>query len=238
MHQLKTTPMAKINFGSLVTGASGSIGSHTLQRGRYGNIIRTKPHPINRNTAAQAGVRTFFGTLTKGWQALTQAQRNTWLQATLNFQQVNSLANTITLTGAQLYIKINRNLQTISETLLTVAPPKVSVPAFSAASAAAAAGAGTIVLTYAPAIAATEKVEIYATRPMSQGKKSSSQDYKLIRVITSADVSPLGTSGQYETIYGVSWKVAGQKIFFLTKQINIATGEESTTSRFDTVVIA
>jgi hypothetical protein len=230
--------MAKANYGNIITELAGSINSNTYQRGRYGNIVRRKPHPINRNTAAQAVVRAFFGTLTKGWQALTQVQRNTWLQATLSFQQVNSLANTITLTGHQLYIAINRNLQTITETLLTVAPPKVSVPAFSTASAVAAAGAGTIVLTYTPAIAATEKVEIYASAPLSQGKKSSSQSYKLIRVITSADVSPLGTSGQYETIYGGSWQVAGQKIFFLAKQINIATGEESTTSRFDTVVAA
>lgn len=230
--------MAKALYGNVITEMSGSVNANTYQRGRYGNIVRRKPHAINRNTAAQAGVRTFFGILTKGWQGLTQSQRNTWLMATLQFQKVNSLATTITLTGHQLYIAINRNLQTISEALISVAPPKVSVPAFATASAAAAAGAGTIVLTYAPAIAVTEKVELYASAPLSQGKKSSSQNYKLFRVISSADVSPLGTSGQYEAIYGISWKVAGQKIFFLAKHINIATGEESTTARFDTVVIA
>jgi len=229
--------MAKALYGNMITELSGSINDNTMQRGRYGDIVRKKPHAINRNTAAQQGVRLFFGILTKGWAALTQAQRNTWLTATLNFQKVNSLATTITLTGHQLYIAINRNLQTISAALITTAPPKVSVPALQTFSVVADASNPDIIMSFTAPILAANKLEIYATRPLSAGKFSSSQDYKLIAVKDNTFITGANIIAEYQAIYGITWQVAGQKIFFLAKTINIATGEESTTAFANTIVI-
>lgn len=229
--------MAKAKYGNVIVEMAGSINGNTYQRGRYGAVVRVKPHAINRNTSAQSAVRTFFGILTKGWASLTQAQRDTWLMATLNFQKVNSLATTITLTGHQLYIAINRNLQSISEALITTAPPKVSVPALQTFSLIADVSGGTILMSFTAPILAADKLEIFATRPLSAGKKSNSQDYKLITVKTSAFVTGADIATEYEAIFGITWQTAGQKIFFLAKTINKATGEESTTAFANTIVV-
>lgn len=230
--------MAKVKLTDFISDIRGSVAGTTYSKNRSGNYRKNKPHPINRNTAAQAGVRTFFGTLTKGWRSLTEAQRATWRAATLSFTKVNSLANVIQLTGAQLYIAINRNLQTISEALITIAPPKVSVPAFATFTVVPDISNPDIIVTFTAPILATDKVELYASAPLSAGKFSSAQSYKLVRV---ADIT-FGTGSNiqvdYELIYGVTWKTAGQKIFWIAKTINKATGEESTIARTTAVVQA
>jgi hypothetical protein len=97
---------------------------------------------------------------------------------------------------------------------------------------------GTIVATYAPAIPATDKWVIEATRPLSAGKQSRSQDFKIIDVLATADASPVDVTTAYEAIYGAGWKVAGAKIFFRIKPVQMASGQEATKFEASTIVVA
>jgi len=230
--------MAKVKYGEMITDARGSIGGTTHSKNRYGNYMKKKSHPINRQTSAQNAVRAFFTTLTQGWAALTAAQKSSWRNVTLNFQRVNSLAETIQLTGHQLYIAINRNLQTIASALITTAPAKAVVGTIGASTWIADVSLATIVQTFGTAIPATEKTELYASAPCSAGKFSNSQPYKLIAVLTVADVTPYAATAAYELVFGAGWKVAGQQIFFLTKNVQIAGGQEGATEFSKTIVIA
>ena len=182
--------MAKIKLGSTLADIRGKINGHVFSKNRAGNYIKTKTSPINRNTSAQAIVRAFFSTLTKAWKGLTAAQRASWNSAVNNFKRINSLADDVILTGHQLYISINRRIQTIGGSTISDAPFPETVAPVATASVAAAAGAATMDLAYTPVIPATDSWLIEATRPLSAGRQSNSQDYKKIDVALAADVSP------------------------------------------------
>jgi hypothetical protein len=227
----------KAKLGMFAVQLSGSVGGTTAAKNRYGTYFKKKSHPINRKTTSQSAVRAFFSTLTKGWKSLTSTQRFSWTSAVENFSKHNSLAETIILTGHQLYIAINRNLQTISQALLTSAPAVTTVTPLLTQSIAAAAGAGTMLDTYTPAVPAGQSYTLYATRPLSAGKKSNSQDYKLIAVINTADASPFDIKAAYEAVFGAGWRTAGQQIFFKGLEISKTTGE-NTVSFFSSTIVA
>jgi hypothetical protein len=230
--------MAKIKLGSNLADIRGKVNGHVFSKNRSGNYLKTKTNPINRNTTAQAAVRAFFSTLTKGWAALTDAQRGSWNSAALNFKKINSLSDTIALSGHQLYISINRVLQTIGGVVISTAPyPAVVTPVLTASVDADVSDA-TQVLTYTPAVPATDTWILEATRPLSAGKQSNSQDYKKIDVILTADASPFDITAAYEAVFGTTWKTAGAKIFYrLTPAITL-TGVTAKRTNFTTVVVA
>lgn len=228
----------KAKLGMFAVQLSGSVGGTTAAKNRYGTYFKKKSHPINRKTTPQGNVRAFFSTLTKGWKSLTAPQRLSWTNAVENFKKSNSLAESIVLTGHQLYIAINRNLQTIAQTLLTTAPPVTTVTPLTAQAMVAGVGAATIVDTYAPAVPAGQSMVIYATRPLSAGKRSNSQDYKIIGVFNAADVSPLDITTAYQTLYGTSWKTIGLQIFFKSTMVSKTTGESTVPFFTSTIVVA
>ncbi len=137
-----------------------------------------------------------------------------------------------------MYIALNRNLQTISQALLTSAPAVTTVTPQLTQAVAAAAGAATMVDTYTPAVPAGQSMALYATRPLSAGKKSNSQDYKIIGIFNAADASPLDIKAAYEGIFGTGWKTAGLQIFFKSKQISKTTGESAVEFFSSTIVAA
>jgi len=237
-NQSKPEPMAKAKYGNTIIDMVGSVSGNTHQHGRYGQIVRKKGKAINRNSTAQAVVRDFFSTLTKNWRSLTDNQRVSFRTGTADFQKKDSLSQTIILTGHQLYIALNRNLQTIGQALITSMPFKRSIPAVTTASVDADVSDATIVLTYTPAIPATDKWVLRATAPLSAGKFSNSQNYKVIDVLATADASPADVTAAYEVVYGTSWKTAGAKIFFTLTPVGMAEGIQGTTSNFNTVVVA
>ena len=98
-------------------------------------------------------------------------------------------------------------------------------------------GAGTAVITFTPAIAATEKVLLYATAGMSPGKTFAKNDYRLIDILDNADVSPASIAVAYVAKFG-SIPAAGQKVFVKIKEITIASGLQSAVRTASAIVAA
>lgn len=236
--EMFTKQFAKASYGNIITQMKGSIGHNTYQRGRYGDVVRKKGKAINRKTTTQSAVRAFFSTLTKGWKGLTEAQRQSFRNGTVNFQKKDSLAKTIQLTGAQLYISLNRNLQTIAQALITSMPFKSVVPPVSTASVASAAGASTMALAFTPVIPAADSWILRATRPLSAGKNSMEQDYKNIAVYNAADTTPIDIKAAYEAVFGTTWKTAGAKIFYTLTPVEKASGIPATKMFLSSIVAA
>lgn len=230
--------MAKIKLGSNLADIRGKLNGHVFSKNRNGNYVKTKTNPINRHSTAQSAVRAFFSTLTKGWRSLTAAQRASFNTAVENFRKQNSLAESIVLTGHQLYIALNRNLQTIGSAVITAAPAVTTIAPITSASVVADVSDATQVLTYAPAIPAGQKMIVEATRPLSAGKNSNSQDYKKIGVYVTADASPLDITSAYEAVFGTGWKVAGQKVFYRIKEVGTTSGISTVPSYINTIVQA
>lgn len=97
--------MARIKFGPMVTNISGSVGSLTIQRGKFGNIARLKPMPRPVGTSAQASIWRKIAYIQHAWQDLTDAQRLQWDRfMSFNNASINRDRN-IRLSGHALYIK-------------------------------------------------------------------------------------------------------------------------------------
>jgi len=227
----------KMKFGAIVVDGRGKIGGHVASKNRAGAYLRTKVTPVNPQTAFQLGVRNRFTGLSQGWRGLTEGQRTSWNAAVTDYQVTDIFGDLKNPTGINLYQRLNNNLLTIGEAQVSVPPLPSAVQAVVLASIAAAAGAGTITATYAPAIDAFTKVKVFATAPGSAGKSFVKSEYRLIDVIVTADGSPFDISTEYDAKFG-SVGVAGQKIFMKFVPVNLATGQEGSPSQASAVVAA
>ena len=103
---------------------SGKIGNQVYQGGRNGQVVRTRAIPINPRSSAQRQARAYLTTESRAWDGLTDAQRLAWTNAAKEVQSKSRLGMSGTLTGNQLFVKINTSLLTIGGDAVT-APPAV-----------------------------------------------------------------------------------------------------------------
>lgn len=227
----------KIIFGSFIVAGRGKIGGHVASRNRAGAYLRTKVTPTNPQTNAQTTVRNNFTANAQGWKGLTAAQRTEWNSAVGNYAGTDRFGNLAINSGFNLYCSINNNLRFISGTPLTSPPTPAAVPAFSSFTAAAAAGAQTVTLTYAAAIGATETVIVNGTAGLSAGKSFVKSELRKFDFILTADASPFSIEVEYIAKFGVV-PAAGTKIFFTMQQIVTLTGLPGAVIKTDCVVAA
>jgi len=229
--------MTKIKLGSNISDARGKLNGHVFSKNRYGNYIRNKVTPVNPQSAYQTSIRNRLAGISSAWAALTAAQRNAWNAAVSSFAKTNIFGDLINPTGFELHQRINNNLVTCGQAVLTAPPVPSGVDAFTAFSVAAAAGAGTVTLTIAPAIAADHVVKLYATPGVSAGISFVKSEYRLIDVLTDADVTPVALKVPYEARFGAI-PAAGLKIFVKAVQVVKATGIAGTTISASCIVSA
>lgn len=229
--------MAKIKYSMLVSDMRGKLNGSVLSRNTYGSYSRNKVTPVNPSTTYQQNVRSQFTTLTQGWRALTQVQRDSWISAVNNFIRTNIFGDSQKLTGSALYISINRNLQAIGQSVLTSPPIPGSVFNLTTLSIAADASDNSLDLTFTAAIPAGTSVIVEATPPVSAGINFVKSQYRQIAVLTNSDTSPYDASAEYQAKFG-SVGSAGQKIFVRMRAVTNATGLTGTPLEASTIVVA
>lgn len=97
--------MARIKYSGLISDISGSLAGTTFQRGYFGQVLRKKPIPCNRQTAAQLNVRSIMQTVQQSWHALTPLQKSQWNRFIAYSMQTTRRTKTITLSGHALFLK-------------------------------------------------------------------------------------------------------------------------------------
>lgn len=98
----------KFTPGPIGADFSGSIGSTTASRNRYGPYLRTKAIPVNPNTVRQQAVRAIFSTLVNVWTStLTQIQRDEWSNWAANTPILGKDGSPINITGQNAFIRFN-----------------------------------------------------------------------------------------------------------------------------------
>ena len=107
---------------------SGKRGINVSQNGRYGQISRALAIPTNPRTTAQMMTRSIFATVNSAWRTLTEAQRQAWVSAAKNYQSKSRCGTSGTLTGSQLFSKINCTLLQFGQEQVTVPPAKPTFP--------------------------------------------------------------------------------------------------------------
>ena len=229
--------MAKVKFGQIISEARGKIAGMVFSRNTYGSYIRQKVTPVNPASAAQVNARTFLVQLAQDWRDLTAAQMLQWNSQAVAFAKTNIFGDKQAPTGQNLYMSLNLNILHVGGTVINVPPALEDAFNFTSLSAAADVSDGTIILTFAAAIPATTSVMLFATAPMSAGKKFVKSEYRKIDTLTNADVSPADITAAYVAKFG-GIGVAGQKLFVKMVPVVTLSGLKGMGIETSTIVVA
>lgn len=217
--------LALIKMAHIVAEARGSIAGTVFSRNAYGAYLRQKVTPVNKQSVSQQVVRQYIAQLASGWRALTAAQRAGWNQGAVNFTRTNIFGDSVQLTGFNLYMRLNKNLLDVGQTVIAAAPVPGAVDGFTSFSIVPDESTGDFEITFAPAIQAGSSVLIFATAPLSAGKDFAKSELRQIEVIVSTDMSPYDITTSYVAKFG-ALPPAGTKVFVQIVTVNDTTGQK------------
>lgn len=217
--------MARLKFGMVVTDMRGKLGGHVFTKSRQGATVRTKVTPVNRQTSAQGAIRGIFGTLSRGWNGLTEPQRATWNNAAEEFKRTNVFGDQVALSGKNLYISLNTNITTAGGVGIVVAPVDSSTPIIASFDVDVTHTPSSIDLRLLiPGVLSPKDVLIVeATMQNSAGRYNFSGQYRQIATCPADDIVDADTlAGLYVEKFGALR--VGAKISFRAYIINRTTG--------------
>ena len=215
----------KILPGAFVGDYSGSLGSTTFSHNKGGPYVKNKSIPTNQQSPARIAVRSGLITLSSAWRALTAGQRSAWDVFAASIPKSGPFGLPKFLTGHQTFISCNQNLAKVNTASIDDPGSIPSITSEASVTVAAAGGAGTMTLTFPSAIAATERMYVRMSPPMSAGIKAPKGVCKRITFLTSAGVSPYDVAAEYEAVFGAGWQTAvGSKIFCELQVVDTLSG--------------
>lgn len=159
---------------------SGSIGGNTWSNNKGGQYVRQRTKPTNPNSTKQQAARAIMATLTHNWGSLTDAQRGAWKAwAGLN-PSIDTLGNTILLSGQQAYISLNARLVAVGATI-NVGPPATPAPSAPTTITISSNTATAIVVAQTPTpIGGPNRIYGWMTAPASAGRDPNRKQARLI----------------------------------------------------------
>ena len=197
--------------------SSGSIAGTTSSHNRAGQYTRNRRTPVNPvGTGRRATIRAYFGAASVAWSALTGAQQAAWTGYANGHPIVDALGQSITLTGHQMFVSINSNLQNCGAAISSVPPVSSTVapPAFSVFTIT---HLGVITLTLTPSGTATDFILIAFSAPQSSGVSFNKTFWQLTHVPgNSVGGATYGTG--YVAQFGLP--AIGQRVFYKLTPVN------------------
>lgn len=228
--------MAKVKFSALVSEMRNKLNGSVFSKNRAGNYLRNKVTPVNPRTVLQQNVRGRFGSLSSSWRGLTEAERQSWIDKAVEFPYNDIFGDQKILTGLQLYVKLNSNLEQAGESPLTNAPSPQPVTQLLALQATYDDTAGSeelmLNMNYAGVLPSTG-IFVYATPPVGAGISFVKNLYRFI-AHESPNPATLDIYADYVARFGEIG--TGQKVFIRVACINELTGQVGTA--LETMVIA
>lgn len=231
--------MAKITPGAIISEIRGTVAASTYSRNKGKAVMRNRVTPINRRSTNQTQRRQQLASYSSQWRGLTEAQRAGWNSAAQNFPQSDNLGQTIFLSGEQLYVRFNLNLQLIGGTPIDDAPAPSSF-AVLAIGAIVLEDDDTMTIAFTPTPVPTGfELVIRATAPVSAGRSFVSQSqFRFIMSEPAAGASPVDISAAYIAVHGSLANAVGQKVFVEMFLVDSATGQAGQKVRASHVVTA
>jgi hypothetical protein len=212
---------------------SGSQADTTASRNRFGQYNRTRAQPVQPRTAAQVAVRGYLTDATQAWRELTDEARAGWNAYASEQPKLDSLGQTIFLTGHQTFVAM-----WISLTQAALAtPPAVPTEAPQPPPPAEVSALDTtptfdIGISTAPTV--VNKLLIFASPQVSAGRTFNG-DYRFIQRATAAVGGIVNIASNYSTKYGAL--ILGRKIFLRCVTVTAAGGVSAPTE-FSGIVAA
>lgn len=194
--------MAKIKFGMMMTDARGKLGGQVFSKNRAGAYVRTKVTPSNARTVAQQVSRNILGTLSIGWNSLTETAVKAWNEAVNDWKSTDVFGDLKTPSGKNLYIQLNKNLLQSAQNALALPPAKVEVPEFEGTAIRIDETEKTIGITGLTTVPVNTILQIWATAPLSNGVNYVKNRMRVIGYARSGAVVPAAIWSYYENKFG------------------------------------
>lgn len=213
----------KTLWGALMVDGRGKLGGHVAQRGPYGNILRTKTTPINKNTVLQQHRRITTAELTQGWAGLTEDQRKGWNDFATDNPVTDIFGNKIDLSGINMYCKINMNFESVGLPRAASHPRRDARRLKRFYKAQLKGQGGIITIDSNVPIATGILVGVYASPAVSPGITLLNNRFKHITILSDTDTFPVDITTAYEHYFGPA-VATGDKIFTRLVQISDISG--------------
>jgi hypothetical protein len=227
--------MAKIVFSSMVSDARKKIGGVVFTKGRHGSFTRRRVSPVQPRSGAQRNVRASFTHLSKAWSgsSMDDTKRAGWIALAVQYPQKDKFGAAHTLTGLQMFQKLNRALATLGLGPVYT-PPATLEAGYPGALTLTASAPSTLSLNAATAPAGTENGAIFGAPQQSPGRVFVGSRYKFI------DVTGVGAAGPWNIGPGYVAKfgnlIAGKKVPIMLVYCTVASGAKGTPSSILKVV--
>jgi hypothetical protein len=216
----------KTKFGALIVDGRGKIGGQVASRNRAGSYLRNKVTPVNPRTAAQSAVRSRFATLSSGWRNLSQTVRDSWNNAVAGYQKSDIFSDLHSLTGLQLYQRLNNNILSSGGTQITSPAPNKGVLTVAVSTLTYTSGTPALTLVSAAVVPALTRVKVFATPPLSQGVNFVKAQLRQITTLAPAATASQVLTTAYNTKFGSVGGV-GTKIFIGVVYVDQTSGISS-----------
>jgi hypothetical protein len=196
--------MAKAKYGGGIADLRGSIAGQVHSRNTYGNYIRQKVSPVQPRTDRQLEVRELFSTLSRRYSSvLTDEQQEAWRQAAASNPVRDVFGDSITLTGINLFNRLNSLRVLAGLTPLDEPPAVEEVEALENFTATWDATSGEISVEFEPDPVPTGRyLAIWATEPLNPGVAFVTHKLRLLVVVPPGTASPVNITGDYTARYG------------------------------------
>lgn len=211
--------MAKILFGALATDARGKIAGVVYSKNASGAYIRQKVSPTQSLTTRRGIVRERVTNLSKYWSGtLTAAQVAAWNSFSKNNPVTDVFGRTQSLSGIQTFIRLNATILNVGGAQIDDPPLDLSITGLTSITPAAAAGAATFSIAYAPTpLAANHCLNVFATQQLPVGRTFTKPFLRWIFASAAAAATPANIHAAYIAKFGAL--TAGAKIGLL---VNVA----------------
>lgn len=227
----------KIVFGQGVAEGRGKLGGTVFSRNASGAYARRYVKPVNPSTLAQQAVRAQFANLASAYRGLSAGEQNSFIVQAPNYPQQDKVGNTITLTGQQLFNKMNMAVSTAgsAQPITTAVPPLNNLPEVIQPGVEILVAQEIVpnttfrtfvagVPTVGPNVPAGFRAVVEATRAFSPGySRFKDSDYKQIATVAATQIIPDLDASNYGVLFGAF--VEGAQYSFRVKLVSTNTGQ-------------
>ncbi|KKN12154.1 hypothetical protein LCGC14_1019340 [marine sediment metagenome] len=215
--------MALVRAGALVGQISGSIGSNTFSRNRYGAYVRNRTVPITSTTQAALEAKNRLTAASQAWGALTSTQHLNWETWAQNNPITNRLGEARVLQGNAAYVELNTRILRLAGAQISEPPSADAPDALLTAVVTYDIGLGGTDITFTGTpLAAGVHLWAYFAVMNSDGINYFENLYKLAETGAAAQASPLDYLAAVEARFGTL--VVGQKVAWKIATADSATG--------------
>lgn len=230
--------MAQIKYSALVQEMRNKLNGSVMSKNRYGNYVRNKTTPVNPQTEYQQNQRSRLSSVSQSWQGLTSAQRQSFADLAAVHPFTNIFGDQVKYDGKAMYSKLNLNLLSAGQPMISSAVPFGETP-FVAITSATVEDDGSVSLSVSEAtIPAGYTAILHATEPLPATINFVKNRFRELGTVT-ATTSTINAKTVYDARFRpVTSADVGKAISFRLFLVDNATGQSSIASEGRAIVAA